>query len=352
MPETVASPTSPNGHEPGMQSGARPGGRSSRTVVWATLFFCMTTVGVVHAAGNGLAWIDGPTDQILFTVRDIRRFDWDRQLIELKPDPAIRLAILSHVWLDLHWQHRPFVVRDNQGTIYGGRFTGPFSSTVFEGVSIKLPLPITAEHPDSMPVLPLLNVEGPPVAPLRVNGTRFDPRLRADLEGADCLARIAPDDHPPPLRVATSPWTAGRSGPGRIMAIVFVDSFRSEAGVRALLRFDRPVAGQVDAPMLRVRPWLSSPGWPGSFRHPGVAVPVARVPGRTLVLHYPAGHWERPAGLRTFPAGPATVAFEVTAYNAKGSDPPEVTNTWRIDPIPIHLAPEDPSGTFQAAPEG
>ncbi|HDY65640.1 MAG TPA: redoxin domain-containing protein [Phycisphaerae bacterium] len=165
-------------------------------------------------------WIDAKTGQTLFTLDDIVRFDWEKQLFELKRERAIDLMMLPPTL------QRDFVIKDNQGEIYRGCFMSQASSMSYDGPTI----PLGAIFPtDVRP--PLYKIE-PGYGEYREGGSRdkndkkrFHPRLRAALDAGGLLEDIDPASPPPPIVTSFAGWYGGQNGL-KIGAKLFPETFR------------------------------------------------------------------------------------------------------------------------------
>ncbi|MFW6108692.1 MAG: hypothetical protein ACOC8D_02650, partial [bacterium] len=159
--------------------------------------------GVQGAAGLP-RWADSRTGEVWFSVGDIVRFDWEKQLFELSRRRAMGVMVNE---LRLR---RKFTLRDGQGVIYRGAFTSPASSFGFAEPAIVLgPL-------GDGPRPPLFRIDAGYPGKIGGRDDRFAPRLKAALERAGVLAAIDPDD---PRRLSSASVRSGASrraacGPG------------------------------------------------------------------------------------------------------------------------------------------
>jgi len=137
-----------------------------------------------------LSWVDEKTGEVLFTVADIVRFDWERQLFELEHTCSMNLS----AWLHTHMrQFRGFVVQDAEGIIYHGRFYSPLSSVGYGGPAIYSEI--------GKPARRFFQIHaGYPVGS-KDDQTRFAPRLLAALQKANVLGEITDEDEMAPGQV-------------------------------------------------------------------------------------------------------------------------------------------------------
>jgi len=176
--------------------------------------------------GLGLVrWEDAQTGRVLFGVNDIVRFDWDRQVIELRREKA--LDAMAHLWPHGQ-QHRPFVVRDDAGVIYEGRCISGESSIGYDGPTIVVG--------DWTVAPPLFAVEGSyPGGKQAAGGPRFAPRLRAALEKVGVLKAIPADEKSVPIKRLSIPWE-GDAKILKVAADVFPETLRLGQKPRVHLR--------------------------------------------------------------------------------------------------------------------
>lgn len=168
-------------------------------------------------------WVDAKTGKVLFTSRDIVRFDWDRQLFELKREQAMDLLSLPPAL------RRDFVVRDAEGDIYRGCFMSGLSSSSYDGPTIKADLFV-----DTSP--PLYHIAGGyPGKQGPGARVRFNPRLKNRLEAAGLLARINKDDVAP-IEAVFSGWHGDALG-CRASIAFFPETVRLGRDIRFVLRF-------------------------------------------------------------------------------------------------------------------
>lgn len=144
-----------------------------------------------QAKRDDLRWVTEGDSTVLWTVKDIVRFDWDKQVFELRRDKAMD-------FLDLRLsfgQYRRFRVEDAAGTIYQGSFVSPISSMGYDGPTI-----LTQPLGDA-PSPPLFRIDGGyggySFSGKSRGSERFAPRLKAALEKAGVLSKIEPSSVKP-----------------------------------------------------------------------------------------------------------------------------------------------------------
>ena len=196
-----------------------------------------------------LRWADEETGRTLFALEDIVRFDWERQLFELRRRRAMDL--LGHACGQLS---RPFTVRDGRGVVYRGTFMSPGSSMSFDGPTITI-------FPQAGgPAPPLFAIDGgyPAENPSSGKGkVRFSPRVKAALAAAGVLARIDPARPPEPIRRTSSAWV-GRKGRLRIRADAFDETFRIGSPARLHVYFAAGREFTTDADLVEIHTTLTA----------------------------------------------------------------------------------------------
>lgn len=173
-----------------------------------------------------LHWGVKGTDDVLFALDDIVRFDWERQVVELTRERAMDLMGLQgpHVA-----RGREFQARDAAGVLYEGRVISPSSSIAYDGPTII--------EPSFELSPPLFEIRAGYPGALRENDQRrFHPRLRAALEKAGKLAAIPPDEKPSPIAKKGTEW-AGERNRLMVRAEIFPETFRIGAEARAHVFF-------------------------------------------------------------------------------------------------------------------
>lgn len=211
---------------------SQPFGRNMariRAALWM-LFFSAALPGFISGAAetanqtNGLRWED-ETGKILFTAHDIVRFDWERQVFELKRESAMDL--MAYLVPHRHLQ-RAFLVRDDEGEIYGGRFFSPTSSQSYDGPTIPTGM---GESP------PVYAIQGGyPGGGGKRDRERFNQRLHDDLEKAGLLKAIPSPEKPLPIEKIHTEWLGDRDKI-RMRAEIFPETFRIGQPARVHLFF-------------------------------------------------------------------------------------------------------------------
>ena len=170
-----------------------------------------------------LALIDGPSGKVLFTLDDIVRFDWDRQIVQLTRERAMDLLALRVLT-------REFRLVAGTETIYRGGFYSPISSNLPRGPIITLG-PLADGVMKVKP--PLFQIET--VYREGEEDQRFAPALRAILEQAGKLGHIDPAAVPPIQRITTE-WY--RKQGLNVRADIFPETFTPRTPARVHLWFE------------------------------------------------------------------------------------------------------------------
>jgi hypothetical protein len=168
-------------------------------VIWLAMAALVCTSGQAVAArpapdlARSIAWVDDTTERVLFTAADIARFDWERQVFELKREAAMDLeARLSstpgprrsgvlRTAEGFVYPDREFSVRDRRGIIYRG-------ALVTEASHVSYPGPAIFIDDLSFRGNPVLRVQGG--YPTGSSRTHLSSLLRHDLSAAGVLGRI------------------------------------------------------------------------------------------------------------------------------------------------------------------
>lgn len=185
--------------------------RPMLSIVVAVLLL-MSSAFSVHAFAQGviasdhpvdvptLCWVDAQSGTTLFSIADIVRFDWDRQLFELTPERASALLALPIA------PFRDFIVKDADGIIYRGRI---YRSTAREGYDGSTIL-IDQGAKQALPAPPFFTISGGyPGGGGPHDQERFTPRLRTILDRAGVLAPIAESELPHALKWMGNSWIGG-----------------------------------------------------------------------------------------------------------------------------------------------
>ncbi len=147
-----------------------------------------------------LTWVDAQTGATLFSLADIVRFDWDKQLFELTP-------ALARVLLSLPiTQYRDFAVKDNDGVIYRGRLYRSNSHEGYDGSTIV----IDQGMKQTIPAAPFFTINGGyPIGGGAHDQERFAARMKMQLDNANVLTPIAESDLPHGLKWMGNSWIGG-----------------------------------------------------------------------------------------------------------------------------------------------
>ncbi|MFO7956802.1 MAG: hypothetical protein R6X33_06845 [Candidatus Brocadiia bacterium] len=277
----------------------------------------------VRESEDLLHWVDARTGEVLWTDRDILRFDWERQLFELRRPKAIELA-LRRPWqggLELY---------DADGLVYWCVLTSGASSVAYARPAVM----------QFKPGLPLLRIaasypEGWPVE----EDLRFDPRLREALDEAGVLAAVPEDDRPERVRVKGLGSVEPAGGP-RMWLRFAPETLRGGRETWFALRVSSPEDLPEDAWGVRVTVRLKRIEG-GYFTSDTVSLSKDMFRGRTCVftmdlfrpgLERLAGPWPRPAELS------ATIALDVPGATE--------VEQWELSPTQVGILP--PAGRDEA----
>ena len=191
-----------------------------------TLFICFspTSVAALPPTAGGvdkpveLNWVDAETGAVLFTLSDIVRFDWDRQIFELTPDRATQFMAVPVV------QHKDFAVKDHDGVIYRGRF---YRSAATEGEGYDGTTILIDQGPlKKLPASPFFTINGGYPAGGGVHDRdRFSDRMYAILAKAGLLAPIT-DAEMPIQRLWSGHIWVGGDQVIKAAAVLFPETFR------------------------------------------------------------------------------------------------------------------------------
>lgn len=204
-------------------------------LVTLSVIFTMQT-WAADTTPQELYWVDTQTGDTLFTVADIVRFDWERQIFEVSPERATELLALPVA------QYRDFAVKDRDGVIYLGRFYRSVSNVAYDGTTIMIDQGPTKK----MPSPPYFAISGGyPTGGGAREKERFADRLYKALDKAGLLTAI-PDQEIPIQPVWSGHTWVGGEQVVKASAILFPGTFRigKDAYAHLLLykgqRFDFP----------------------------------------------------------------------------------------------------------------
>ncbi|HEY3378946.1 MAG TPA: energy transducer TonB [Armatimonadota bacterium] len=185
-------------------------------LVLGELVSAQAPMSATGKADASLVFADADSGAPLFTLSDILRFDWDRQLCELTPESATRLLALPVV------QQRDFIVKDHEGVIYRGRFSRSSSNIGYDGPTILIDQGATK----ALPASPFVTISGGyPTGGGAHDRDRFSPRVYTLLAKAGVLASI-PDDELPTQRLWSGHAWVGGEQVIKASAVLFPGTFR------------------------------------------------------------------------------------------------------------------------------
>ena len=275
-----------------------------------------------------LRWVDVETGDVLFTGADIVRFDWKKQLFELRRERAIDLVMLRPAL------RRDFVVEDGRGTVYRGCFMSVASSSSYDGPTIR-----------SGPTIPSMAPTRPPLYAIRGGypsggGTRdkdrFNPRLRAALEAAGVLKEIDPSEAPTPIQTSFSGWHGDRHGL-KIAVTLFPETFRIGREARFALHIDKGETFSLNLDSLVLGVTLE--GNEGRFfltRSIGIPLAVREVG----LYPYHGMHWGPTYGSPDIEARPGPGALKVVLRARRKTDGgSRSVATWQVPAQAVEILP-------------
>lgn len=204
---------------PGLRGHGQAAGLPPSTTMPSTCAFPDPTEEDIRPV---VQWVELGTEAVLFTERDIVRFDWERQLFQLSRERAMDL--LSRP-LALKTD---FSVRDARGEIYRGCFMSSVSSFTYDGPTI----------PDGMFGVkpPLYHVAGGYPGSGSHAGVRFDPRLKDALLRAGVIGGISNSSQVVPIEKVFLGWYGDRDGV-RVGIEFFPETFRIGRDALIVFRF-------------------------------------------------------------------------------------------------------------------
>ena len=196
-----------------------------------------------------LSWIDSETSAVIFTVNDIVRFDWDKQIFEVTHECAMDIIAYTRWGLC-----QRFVVLDKEGLIYKGQFVNPISSFSHSGPTIK----------SDFLGLPVYEIEGG--YPAGDSKEMYSECVRASLEAAGVLSPINEQEEIAPIEQISSDWVGEQYG-FKVRTVLFPETFRLGEQVRMHVDFARPVEGAVTVDKLQVIIHITSNGEKNISKH-------------------------------------------------------------------------------------
>jgi len=278
-----------------------------------------------------LRWVDDETGQMLFTVRDIVRFDWEQQIFELSRRRAMDLLA------NQYGLSRPFRVYDSSGVIYRGTFVSSLASMTFDGPVIVVGSIIKNIQP------PLYRIDGGyPQGPER-DEIRFSERMKMALADAGVFCEIDLTKPPAPFTSIMSEWAGEKERP-RVLVELFPETFQIGEMTRIHVHFVGGKHLSEDAHAIEVNATVKANN--GEFEY-------------TVQRIFPIGRdgWKKAYVLESMPwgpvlaspdayakPGPAEVSVQVstkrTIYTKTGSYS-DLINTIKTKPIEVTILPQD-----------
>jgi hypothetical protein len=211
----------------------------ARTVLIVLLLLAAAAIAV--CGEPEVRWVDSVTGRVLFTSEDIVRFDWDRQVFELKRQRAMDLLTLDF------GQCRSFEVKDKAGVIYRGMLFSSFSSQEYDGPTIRM----DGVYGETKP--PLYAVDGGyPLGGGKHDADRFAPRLHTALLKARKLGRTESHATPEPIKIVVFHEWAGLASGLKMWTTAFPETFRLGTRGRIHLTFFSGAGFVPDFDVLRV----------------------------------------------------------------------------------------------------
>ncbi|MBC8870304.1 MAG: HEAT repeat domain-containing protein [Planctomycetes bacterium] len=258
-----------------------------------------------------LHWVAKDSGEVLFSLDDIARFDWNRQVFELTREKAMDFM----AWQAPHigGRRREFKVRDSETVFYEGRAISPVSSIPYDG-------PTIVEPSTDLPP-PLFEIKAGYPEALGETDQRYHPRLQAALAKAGKLAAISTAEKLNPIAKTSSEWVGERARM-RIRAEVFPETFRIGAKARAHVFFAPQGKNPIRPERIEIHSTLTTDG--GTFfcatdhsvRDP-VALSAAFRKGVVVLRWQP---WGPVFGAEQSEAkpGPGEIRFQVVLRDAEG----------------------------------
>ena len=160
-----------------------------------------------HESAPSVVWADEATGRVLFSTKDIIRFDWKRQAFQLTHNAAMDFE----AWFPPHMQlDRKFIVRDSDGIIYRGARISSVSSFSYDVPAI---CDLVFDKDDvhfHRPEPPLYEILDGSPANRKVDTIRRNERLRTQLAKTGVLGELDPTHPPEPIEVVSVPWTGDK----------------------------------------------------------------------------------------------------------------------------------------------
>jgi len=164
---------------------------------------------------QSLEWINPSNDEVLFTIGDIVRFDWEEQIFELEREKAMQLMAKVSRRLQV-----PFSIKANNTIIYEGCFMSSLSSmsshkpTITDGLLEKI-------------IPPMYKISAGYPSDKFANNTkeRFNPLMFDILKRQGKIVDINNKSYSPPIEKIFSGWH-GEYGIFQIAIEIFPETFR------------------------------------------------------------------------------------------------------------------------------
>ena len=275
---------------------------------------------------RALEWIEPNSHRTLFTADDIVRFDWEKQLFELKRDAAIDLMMLPPAL-----EHEFIVVADGS-EICRGQLVSSFSSKTYQGPTIALdttsiaPQPPIYQHSFGYP---------------RDQGkARQGTKLRSALELAGVLGPLDLRQPPPPIESRFIEWCPPAHGL-KIAATLFPETFRAGRDARLVLRIHKNEQFDLRADRLQLVVSLTRGAKGESVSHVAevpvllLDEPMAVFPwrGELLSRNCSTGNVDSDTS-----AGSATLRIELRAFEER-SAARHARKIWTLPSVRISILP-------------
>ena len=184
---------------------------------------------VLPAPANDLSWLDATTGEPLFTIDDIVRFDWGRQLFELD---AARAGDLLALPLSVDG-FREFILKDSEGVIYRGRFYRSSATVGYAGAVILLDQGATKKLP-AAPFFKIFAGYRTGADDVVKDQALLSERLRLPLQTSGKLAPIPEAETPIKSTWSSHGWVGGEEAL-KASVVLFPDTF--VVGKAAYLHF-------------------------------------------------------------------------------------------------------------------
>lgn len=292
------------------------------------------TLPASRAVGMGpvLALIDGPTEKVLFTLDDIVRFDWDRQVFQLTREKAMDLLALQVLT-------REFRLAKEKQIIYTGAFYSPISSNLPKGPMIVLG---SMAEAGAQIRPPLFEIQAGAEVSRGKPDSRFSPALRNVLAAAGKLGAIDPAAVPPIAHPGTS-WQGDREL--KVRAVVFPETFRIGQPARVHMFFN-PADITFDTDGIELQARITAADGTFSKAVYRYKVPLHEIRKEGCVIFRLPGWWEanRAGAITRATPGPAQVRINAVAIKdeirANGEYHPRPIRRVELPAVAVEILPE------------